>query len=72
MSLSITNWHNIITCTSLNCPMIVFKDWTEVAMCKYARLACMLDIIMCSGVNTVLITTIILRAIMGELKRVCN
>ena len=34
----------------------------------------MLDIIMCSGVNTVLITMInwiMLRAIMGELKRVC-
>ena len=42
-------------------------------MCKYARLACMLDIIMCSGVNTVLITMInwiMLRAIMGKLKRV--
>ena len=45
-------------------------------MCKYARLACMLDIIiMCSGVNTVLITMInwiMLRAITGEVKRVCN
>ena len=35
-------------------------------MCKYTRLACMLDIIMCSGVNTVVII-IMLRAIMGEL-----
>ena len=42
-------------------------------MCKYARLACTLDIIMCSGVDTVLITMmnwIMLRAIMRELKRV--
>ena len=40
-------------------------------MCKYARLACMLDIIMCGGVNTVLINMfnwIMLRTIKGELK----
>ena len=38
---------------------------------QYARLACILDIIMCSGVNTVLITMInwiMLRTVMGELK----
>ena len=39
-------------------------------MCKYARLACMLDIITCGGVNTVLITMInwiMLKTVMGEL-----
>ena len=38
---------------------------------QYARLACILDIIICSGVNTVLITMInwiMLRTVMGELK----
>ena len=41
-------------------------------MCKYARLVCMLDIIMCSGVNSVLINWNMLKTIMGELKSGCN
>ena len=62
MNLSIINWHNITA---------LFKAGEEVC----ANMPYWYMHAMCSGGNTVLITMInwiMLRAIMGELKRVCN
>ena len=64
------NQHNITLVYYLihYCPMLVFNRGRTRS--SYARLACILDIIVCSGRNivlTIVINWIILRTIMGEL-----